>query len=89
MAAFTNFGAHAMPDNATAQPIETPIPVKEIPDALNHAVTIGGVRFDLFNRSHNGLAESGALVFRGRRILMYPHRYLAWMESRSRARRST
>lgn len=77
----------ANPAPAAADPIETPVPVKSLPAALNHAVTIGGVRYDLFNRDHNGLAESGALVFRGRRILIYPSRYLRWMEAQTQARR--
>ncbi len=64
--------------------LETPCPIKELPAKLDHAVSLGGIRFDLFNRETNGLAESGALVFRGRRILAYPRRYLAWMEARSR-----
>ena len=75
------------PATATPEPIETPVPVKDLPAAINHAVTIGAVRYDLFERARNGLAESGALVFRGRRILIYPRRYLAWMETRSQARR--
>jgi hypothetical protein len=66
---------------------ELPVPVKDLPAALNGAVTIGGVRYDLFERGTNGLADSGALVFRGRRILIYPRRYLAWMDARSQARR--
>lgn len=69
------------PDNA-----ELPVPVKHLPAKLDNAVTIGGIRFDLFNRGTNGLEESGALVFRGRRILIYPSRYLRWMETRPLAR---
>jgi hypothetical protein len=72
---------------ATPEPIETPVPVKDLPAALNHAVTIGGIRADLYNRDRNGLAGSGILVFRGRRILIYPRRYLAWMDARSQTRR--
>lgn len=63
---------------------ETPVSAKNLPAAIGHAVSYGGVRHDLFLRESNGLAASGALVFRGRRILIYPRKYLAWMESRSR-----
>lgn len=69
------------------QPIETPVAVKDLPAAVNHAVSIGGVRYDLFQRDNNGLSQSGALLFRGRRILVYPRRYLAWMEARSAGQR--
>lgn len=42
-------------------------------------LTVGGVRWDLFNRETNGLAQSGALVHRGRKILIDPDRYLEWL----------
>jgi hypothetical protein len=70
-----------------AEAAELPVPVKDLPDAINNVVTIGGVRYDLFERDKNGLADSGALVFRGRRILIFPSRYVRWMEARSQARR--
>ncbi|MBK1716665.1 hypothetical protein [Thiocystis violacea] len=43
------------------------------------ALTEGGIRWDLFNRDHNGLSKSGAIFRRGRRILIDPESYLAWM----------
>jgi hypothetical protein len=46
------------------------------------ALTEGGIRWDLFNRKTNGLAKSGAIVHRGRRILLDPVRYLEWLERR-------
>lgn len=70
---------------ATTTPAcEIPVRVKDLPAALNHVVTIGGIRADLFNRERNGLLASGALIFRGRHILAYPSRYLTWMASNSR-----
>lgn len=44
------------------------------------ALTEGGIRWDLFNRETNGLAKSGAIIRRGRRILIDPARYLDWLE---------
>lgn len=55
----------------------------QIPER-NPGLSIGGVRFDLFNRDRNGLTESGALVFRGRRILIDEDRYLAWLRDQSK-----
>lgn len=45
----------------------------------------GGIRWDLFNREKNGLAQSGAIFQRGRRILIDPERYLSWLERRGGA----
>lgn len=54
-----------------------------VPQLVNAepALTTGGVRFDLFNRNSNGLEASGAVVRRGRRILLHRERYLAWLTS--------
>lgn len=46
-------------------------------------LTHGGVRWDIFNADRNGLAESGALIRRGRRILIDEDLYLRWMRDRS------
>lgn len=43
----------------------------------------GAIRHDLFHRHSNGLAESGAIVYRGRRLLLHRGRYLAWLTRRS------
>ncbi|MBW9271314.1 MAG: hypothetical protein K1566_16880 [Candidatus Thiodiazotropha sp. (ex. Lucinisca nassula)] len=43
------------------------------------ALTLGGVRWDIFNREKNGLSASGALVKRGNRWLIIPEKYLGWM----------
>jgi hypothetical protein len=52
----------------------------------NPAMSIGGVRNDCFNRDLNGLTASGALIFRGRRMLIDEDLYFAWMRNRSRER---
>jgi len=44
----------------------------------------GAVRNDLFHRRNNGLEDSGAVIYRGRHILLHRGRYLAWLEQRSR-----
>jgi len=47
------------------------------------ALTEGGIRWDLFNSKRNGLAKSGAIIRRGRRVLIDPDRYLEWLSRRS------
>ncbi len=42
-------------------------------------LTKGKIRWDLFNRKSNGLEESGAVVNRGRRLLLDQDRYLDWL----------
>jgi len=44
----------------------------------------GGVRADLFNRESNGLLESGALIFRGRCILIDEDHYVQWLRDASK-----
>lgn len=46
------------------------------------ALTEAGIRWDLFNRHANGLTKAGAIIRRGRRILIDPERYLEWMTRR-------
>lgn len=48
-------------------------------------LSVGSIRWDLFNRTTNGLAESGALMMRGRRILIDPDKYLEWMSNNAEA----
>jgi hypothetical protein len=47
--------------------------------AQQPGLTVGGIRWDLFNRKANGLEASGAIVYRGRKILLDPEQYLSWM----------
>ena len=44
-------------------------------------ITEGGLRFQIFNAKENGLAESGAIIRIGRRVLIDEKRYLDWIES--------
>ena len=42
-------------------------------------LSVGGIRWDLFNRATNGLAESGAVIQRGRKLLIDAELYLKWL----------
>lgn len=44
-------------------------------------LSVGGIRWDLFHREKNGLAASGAVIRRGRRLLLDRDRYLDWLTS--------
>ncbi len=47
----------------------------------NHpAFKIGGLRALLFNKHSNGLAESGAIIRIGRKILIHETNFFAWVE---------
>ena len=46
----------------------------------------GGLRWLIFNERHNGLAESGAIVRIGRRVLIDEARFFAWVEAQQRYR---
>ena len=49
-------------------------------------LTEGGIRWDLFNRDKNGLVKAGAILRRGRKILIDPALYMEWLnENRERA----
>ena len=45
----------------------------------HHAFTVGGLRWEIFNADKNGLKESGAIIRRGRKILIDADRYFAWI----------
>lgn len=44
-------------------------------------ITEGGLRWAIFNEEHNGLAESGAIIRRGRRILIDIPKFRNWLVS--------
>jgi hypothetical protein len=48
------------------------------------ALSAGAIRFDPFNRSRNGLEASGAVIYRGRRILLQREKYLCWLTAQTR-----
>ena len=43
------------------------------------ALSVGGIRHDLFHRHTNGLQAPGAVIRRGRALLLHGPRYLEWM----------
>jgi hypothetical protein len=45
----------------------------------NPALTVGGVRWDIFNMRTNGLEKSGAVIKKGRRIYIDPTIYYTWL----------
>ena len=45
----------------------------------NPAFPEGGVRWQIFNEKQNGLAESGAVIRMGRRVLIDEDKWLAWV----------
>jgi hypothetical protein len=51
----------------------------------NPAFTHGGVRWDIFNAERNGLAATGAIIRKGRRIYIDVDAYFAWLRKQSRA----
>jgi len=52
---------------------------QKYPDVL----TEGGIRWELFNADENGLTRSGAIIRRGRKILIDTDRYFEWIYSQS------
>lgn len=71
-----------MSEDPTGRPDSAPSPilytVKQLADA-EPALGVGAIREDLFYRKTNGLEASGAVVRRGRRLLIHRERYMAWL----------
>ncbi|MEA3273908.1 MAG: hypothetical protein U9Q81_01115 [Pseudomonadota bacterium] len=67
----------------TVAPGQTIFNVEQLVEA-EPALTVGGVRHDLFHRTTNGLEASGAVIRRGRRILLHREKYLEWLTKRGR-----
>ncbi len=78
----------ATPFTARKEPDPAPLPapsrvfltVKQLPEQ-QPALSVAGIRWAIFNEDNNGLAESGAVVRVGRRVLIDPDKFLAWMSS--------
>lgn len=45
------------------------------------ALSQGSIRWCIFNAEANGLEESGALIHAGRRVLIDPVRFMAWLRT--------
>ena len=53
--------------------------------AVKHpALPEGGTRWQIFNEETNGLAESGAIIRCGRKVLIDEDRYFAWLDRQNR-----
>ena len=50
----------------------------------NTAFPEGGVRWQIFNEKTNGLAESGAIIRIGRKVLIDEDKYFAWVLSQNK-----
>lgn len=77
---------HTTPDRHEPDPIPalpTYCTVAQLA-AIEPALGRGAIRDDLFHRKTNGLEDSGAVVHRGRRILLHRELYLTWIAQRSR-----
>ena len=48
------------------------------------ALTESGIRWCLFNAEYNGLAKSGAVLRVGRKVLIDPTQFMAWMRTNPR-----
>jgi hypothetical protein len=53
--------------------------------AKHTAFTLGGMRSLVFQEHQNGLAESGAIVRIGRKVLVDENKFFAWIESQNKA----
>lgn len=47
------------------------------------AFCMAGLRHILFHRATNGLAESGAVLMCGRKLLINEQRFLGWLDARN------
>jgi phage tail protein X len=48
------------------------------------AFTEGGMRADIFNADSNGLAESGAIIRKGRKVIINVPKYFRRLESQNK-----
>ena len=53
--------------------------------AKHTAFNIGGLRSLIFNEYQNGLAESGAIVRIGRKVLIDENKFFAFVQSQQKA----
>ena len=49
----------------------------------NSAIPSGGIRWQIFNAETNGLAEAGAILRIGRRVLIDEDRYFRWVDEQN------
>jgi hypothetical protein len=49
----------------------------------NPAFAVGGIRWQIFHEKTNGLADSGAIIRVGRKVLIEEDLYFAWVISQN------
>ena len=57
--------------------------VKTLAEKHPGVIKEGGIRWEIFNKDKNGLAESGAIIKRGRKVLIDTDRYFGWLYGHS------
>lgn len=57
--------------------------VRTLAQKYPDVITEGGLRWEIFNEEINGLKESGAILRRGRKVLIDTDRYFGWLYSQS------
>lgn len=57
--------------------------VRTLSQKYPNVITEGGLRWEIFNSDKNGLTESGAIIRRGRKLLIDTDRYFAWVYSQN------
>lgn len=64
-------------------PAPEPLTVEQMAER-HPALTRGGLRWMLFHRATNGLAQSGAVLGTGRRLYLDEARFLEWLTAQKR-----
>lgn len=57
--------------------------VRTLAQKYPDVITEGGLRWEIFNKDRNGLKDSGAILKRGRKILIDDDRYFDWLYSQN------
>ena len=58
--------------------------VRTLAQKYPDVITEGGLRWEIFNEGSNGLKESGAIIRRGRKVLIDTDRYFEWLYSQNK-----
>lgn len=62
--------------------VRTLLTVKQL-NEKHPCFPIGGIRDRIFHAQTNGLAESGAVIRNGRRVLIDEDRWFAWLDKQN------
>ncbi len=75
--------------NQVESPLDKLYTVSKFIKRHNDFLTEGGLRFQVFNEEQNGLAESGAIIRVGRRVLINEVKYFKWIYVGQKGREDT